>query len=93
MRDISSIKRLAELSRIHMSEEELSQMAKDMESITALMDSIKTVELPPERQGDSPDTLELLRGDMPLESLVLPELSFVFDSESNPVFRIPRVVE
>jgi aspartyl/glutamyl-tRNA(Asn/Gln) amidotransferase C subunit len=89
----SGVEKLARLSRIAMSQEELARMEKDMASIMALMDSIKTVELPCERDLDEPDSLGMLREDLPALSLDLGEISFVHGSSAHPAFRIPRVVE
>ncbi|MDR3238660.1 MAG: hypothetical protein LBT44_01040 [Clostridiales bacterium] len=90
------IEKLASLSKIDFSAEELRAMEKDMESIMALMDSIKGVNPPPaanpgNRPDDRPDDcpgesarLSELRADTPAASL---------DLRGRGEFIIPRIIE
>jgi aspartyl/glutamyl-tRNA(Asn/Gln) amidotransferase C subunit len=87
------VEKLARLSRIAMSQEELARMGKDMESIMALMDSIKALEIPDGQDLDEADSISMLREDLHGASLELDELSFVHGSAERPAVRIPRVVE
>ncbi|MDR1640023.1 MAG: aspartyl/glutamyl-tRNA amidotransferase subunit C [Clostridiales bacterium] len=89
----SGVEKLAWLSRIAMSQEELARMGKDMESIMNLMDSIKTADLMQEQDLGEPDSLSMLRADLRGSSLALDEISFVHGSSQHPAFRIPRVIE
>jgi aspartyl/glutamyl-tRNA(Asn/Gln) amidotransferase C subunit len=86
------ISRLAELSRIDFSPEELEELEGDMQSIIALMDSLRNVELPEgETDYGGETTLPLLREDEAMESL--PAALLTKSSPEGGDFRIPRIIE
>jgi len=83
--DNNNIIRLSKLSKIRFTLEELEEMNRDMESIMRLMDSIKDVELPPEREIQPRSNIYQLRPDKTAPSLEAPK--------AGHYFKIPRIVE
>jgi aspartyl/glutamyl-tRNA(Asn/Gln) amidotransferase C subunit len=86
------VSRIAELSKIYFSPEDLRAMRRDMASIIELMDSLRAVELPPEdAAADGAVCLEQLRGDVARESL--PQALLTGQAPVGGDFELPRVVE
>ncbi|MDR1541210.1 MAG: hypothetical protein LBU32_25085 [Clostridiales bacterium] len=89
----NDIKKLAELSKIHFTLEELKEMEKDMASIMTLMDSIKTADIPQLQEIPLPDGMKNLREDA-AEVKSSPKASDSQEEDSPPqTFTIPRIVE
>jgi len=88
----ADLSRIAELSRIYFSPEDLEAMRKDMASIIDLMDSLRAVALPEggaPRAGELP--LSLLREDAARPSL--PEELLTSQAPGGNGFELPRIVE
>ena len=88
----ADLSRIAELSRIYFSPDDLEAMQKDMASIMDLMDSLRGVELP---GGGAPHA-----GELPLAMLRedaarpgLPEELLTSQAPGGGGFELPRVVE
>ncbi|MDR1914837.1 MAG: hypothetical protein LBQ68_10220 [Clostridiales bacterium] len=83
------VTRLAELSKIHFTLEELEEMNRDMESIMKLMDYIKEVELPPEPEEKFGSNIVYLRPDKIREW----KLNKADKTSENTYFKIPRIID
>ena len=77
--------RLAELSKIHFTLEELEEMNRDMESIMKLIDYMKEAKLPPEPEKKDGAKIIYLRPDIKSESLSPPD--------DSVYFKIPRIIK
>ena len=85
-----NIKRLAELAKLHIEEQDLPVMECEMASIIALMDTLKDVELPPEEDSEDAVSMIYLREDVAGESLAPDRL---ISQAPDGKFAIPKVVE
>jgi len=85
---------LAELSKIHFSDEELSAMARDMGQIIELMDSIKSVEVE-DTGGDESVAIPFkdLRADSPQPSFDRADIMANAKGARETFFVTRRVVE
>lgn len=91
--DLNMISYLAELGKLHFSPEEMEQMAKDMTSIIAIMDTVKEIDITYDAEADNKNVyLNDLREDVnvpcfPTEKI----LQNAVNDES--CFVVPKVVE
>ena len=85
------INRLRELAKIALEGNELSAMEKDMESIVALMDTLKDAEIPSKESSSETVTIYELRADEIQNSL--PVSLLVEQSPAEGEYSIPRVVD
>lgn len=84
---------LAELGKLHFSPEEMKQMAKDMTSIIAIMDTVKEIDITYDAEADNKNVyLNDLREDINAPSFPTEKiLQNAVNDES--CFVVPKVVE
>ncbi|MDO4156977.1 MAG: Asp-tRNA(Asn)/Glu-tRNA(Gln) amidotransferase subunit GatC [Oscillospiraceae bacterium] len=84
---------LAELGKLHFSPEEMKQMAKDMTSIIAIMDTVKEIDITYDAEADNKNVyLNDLREDINAPSFPTEKiLKNAVNDES--CFVVPKVVE
>lgn len=84
---------LAELGKLHFSSEEMEQMAKDMTSIIAIMDTVKEIDITYDAEADNKNVyLNDLREDVNAPSFPTEKiLQNAVNDES--CFVVPKVVE
>jgi aspartyl/glutamyl-tRNA(Asn/Gln) amidotransferase C subunit len=81
--------RIAELSRLYFTADELEEMKKDMTSIIELMDSLRNVELPEGITDFSKGImLPMLRDDNPRSNI---EFDLLMPEKND--YAIPRIIE
>ena len=87
-----NIIQIAELAKIHFSDDELERMENDMRSIVELMDSIKDVELP---AHEDEQVLHMELGDLREDTVgeSMPWEVIVSQSPDGSNFVLPRVLE
>lgn len=91
--DLDMIKYLAELGKLHFSQDELEENSKQMTSIVELMDTIKEIDITYDPVADNKNVyLPDLREDVNAPSM---ETSKVLQNavNSNGCFVVPKVVE
>ena len=91
--DLNMVSYLAELGKLAFSPEELEQMAKDMTSIIAIMDTVKEVDITYDAVADNKNVyLNDLREDFSVPSFPTEKILQNAVNDEN-CFVVPKVVE
>ena len=84
---------LAELGKLHFSPEEMKQMAKDMTSIIAIMDTVKEIDITYDAEADNKNVyLNDLREDINAPSFPTEKILHNAVNDES-CFVVPKVVE
>ncbi len=84
---------LAELGKLHFSPEKMEQMAKDMTSIIAIMDTVKEIDITYNAEADNKNVyLNDLREDISVSSFPTEKILQNAVNDEN-CFVVPKVVE
>ena len=91
--DLNMISYLAELGKLHFSPEEMEQMAKDMTSIIAIMDTVKEIDITYDAEADNKNIyLNDLREDVNAPCFPTEKILQNAVNDEN-CFVVPKVVE
>lgn len=85
--------RIASLSRLSFSGEERERMAKDMEEILRLMDTVAEVPLASEAAPTVAGSMELLREDAVKSSLSVEEALANAKGRQGDFFAVPKMID
>ena len=85
--------RIASLSRLSFSGEERERMAKDMEEILRLMDTVAEVPLASEAAPTAAGSMELLREDAVKPSLSAEEALSNAKGRQGDFFAVPKMID
>ena len=90
--DIAQVKKLAQLARITVSDEELEEFAKDIGNIIGFVDRVRTVEL-----GTNPDTAgsatNVFRDDRVAQVASVYDLVECAPLHQDHFVKVPKVIE
>lgn len=92
MFDKEMTRRLAELSKIDFTEEELEKMTKDMTDIIALMDQVRAFDSTKEAYSLKPVTFSQLRPDQPEPPSSPSQILANAKKTEQQSFTVPKVV-
>ena len=91
--DLQMIAYLAELGKLHFTEDEMKQMASEMTSIIEIMDTVKEIDIQYDAYADNKNVyLNDLREDIKADSFPTEKILQNAENDEN-CFVVPKVVE
>ena len=92
--DIKTVKRVADLARIHVTEEELDPLADELSSILEFMEQLRSVSVENVEPLTSVTPMELiLREDVIIDGNKADEILKNAPDQSEGFFAVPKVIE